>query len=243
MEEVYRQYAGRAPFSYDAAADPLFQSYRDAYTQSGKLAMRDTLGQAASLTGGYVSSYGQAAGQQAYDAYLQKLGEVIPTLYGLASERYQGEGDRLLNQHSMLEGQREAAYSRYRDALGDWESDRAWQSEQAERAYQRAADAEERDYQRAADADNSAYQRKKDSYASLYTAIKTGGYRPTDEELTAAGMTRAAADALLAEYRRGVDLAEREIAVKESTANGGSGIANELWDYDPERGWFVTARR
>ena len=46
--------------------------------QQGKQAMQDTMGQAAALTGGYGSTYGQAVGQQQYDAYLQNLNDEVP---------------------------------------------------------------------------------------------------------------------------------------------------------------------
>ena len=60
--------------------------------------MRDTMGQAAHLTGGYGSSYGQAVGQQQYDAYLQKLGDAMPELYGAAFKRWQAEGEAMSDQ-------------------------------------------------------------------------------------------------------------------------------------------------
>ena len=63
----------RKEFSYDVNSDALYQQYKDRYVQGGKMAMMDTLGQAATLTGGYGNSYAQAAGQQAYQGYLQGL--------------------------------------------------------------------------------------------------------------------------------------------------------------------------
>lgn len=91
----------REKFSYDASTDPLYQQYKTLYTQQGKTAMQDTMGQAAALTGGYGSSYSQAVGQQQYDAYLQKLNGVVPELYQLAYSRYQDEGDELKDQYNM----------------------------------------------------------------------------------------------------------------------------------------------
>ena len=43
----------REKFAYDLNGDALYQQYKDRYTQMGKQAMRDTMGQAAALTGGY----------------------------------------------------------------------------------------------------------------------------------------------------------------------------------------------
>ena len=213
MGELYDRITSREPFSYDAAKDPLYQAYKDEYIQGGKLAMKDTMGQAAALTGGYGSTYGQQAGQQAYDAYLQNLTEVIPTLYGMAYDQYKDQGDQLLKQYGLLGDLRDQEYGRYRDALGDWEGERAY-----------AAQLEAEDYKRRTAAENTAYNRQLDAYANLYAAIKTSGYVPSDYELQAAGMTRAAADAIAAEYQRGVSMDERTMALKEwSTYNAGSG--------------------
>ena len=46
--------------------------------------MKDTMGQAAALTGGYGSSYAESSAQQQYDAYLQQLGDIVPELAGKA---------------------------------------------------------------------------------------------------------------------------------------------------------------
>lgn len=43
----------------------LYKQYREQYIQQGNKAMRDTMGNAAALTGGYGSTYATAAGQQA----------------------------------------------------------------------------------------------------------------------------------------------------------------------------------
>ena len=77
LADLYDRISTRPAFTYDVAKDPLYQQYKDQYVQQGKLAMKDTMGQAAALTGGYGSTYGQQVGQQAYDAYLQKLSAAI----------------------------------------------------------------------------------------------------------------------------------------------------------------------
>jgi hypothetical protein len=213
MAELYDKINGRDPFSYDAAKDPLYQAYKDQYIQGGKLAMKDTMGQAAALTGGYGNTYGQQVGQQAYDAYLKNLTEVIPTLYQTAYGQYKDQGDQMMQQYAMLGDLRDREYGRYRDALGDWEGERDY-----------AAKLEAEDYKRRTAAENTAYSRQQDAYANLYAAIKASGYVPSDYELQAAGMTRAAADAIAAEYQRGVSMDERTMALKEwSTYNAGGG--------------------
>ena len=41
--------------------------------KNGRLAMMDSMGRAAALTGGYGSSYAQSAGQQAYQKQMDSL--------------------------------------------------------------------------------------------------------------------------------------------------------------------------
>lgn len=177
---LYEQIAARGPFQYDPGADPLYGVTRDRYVQQGRMAMKDTMGQAAALTGGYGSSYGQAVGQQQYDASLQGLAELIPELYQTAYERYQDQGAALQKQYELLGRQADLDYDRYRDELGDWQRERAWQQEREDDAYDRASDA----------------------YSRLYALIAATGYVPTEEELSGAGMSQEAAEALRYEYLR-----------------------------------------
>lgn len=73
----------------------------DQYTQLGQQAMRDTMGQAAALTGGYGTSYANLVSNQAYQQYLTALNESIPDLYDRAYQVYQDEGDELLSQYQL----------------------------------------------------------------------------------------------------------------------------------------------
>lgn len=102
LADLYNQITQRKPFEYSTDDDMLYQQYLQKYTQLGQQAMRDTMGQAAALTGGYGSSYGQAVGQQTYDAYLQQLNDILPELQDAAYKRYTAEGDRLTQQYGML---------------------------------------------------------------------------------------------------------------------------------------------
>lgn len=211
LADLFERISNRPKFSYDVNADPLYEQYKDKYIQGGKLAMRDTMGKAAGLTGGYGSSYGQAVGQQAYDAYLQDLSAVIPELYGMAYDQYKDEGDELLKQYGLVGDQRDTEYSRYRDDLGDWERDREYQRQVETEEYNRRIAEEQTAYNRQRDAET----RKQQLYANLYAAIKASGYTPSDAELATAGMSREQAAALAAEFQRGVDLENRNQALKE----------------------------
>ena len=109
-DEALEAYMNREDFQYDVNADALYQQYKDRYMEMGRDAMEDTMGQAAALTGGYGSSYSQSVGQQAYNSYLQQLGDVVPELYQLAYDRYQDKGDQLYKTYqSWAELEQQAA--------------------------------------------------------------------------------------------------------------------------------------
>lgn len=112
LSDLYSQIMNRQQFSYDVGSDPLYQQYRDRYLQQGQTAMRDTMGQAAALTGGYGSSYAQGVGQQAYDRYVQGLNDKIPELYSAAYSRYQDEGNNLMQQYALAKDKEDTEYSR-----------------------------------------------------------------------------------------------------------------------------------
>ncbi len=132
IEDLYRKITGRQAFRYDAAADPLYGQYREQYVQGGQQAMRDAMGQAAALTGGYGSSYGQAVGQQQYDAYLQRLNEVLPELYRTAYDAYEAEGNRMTQQLQLAGQLRDTEYGQFRDAVGDRQAADAFAVQEAE---------------------------------------------------------------------------------------------------------------
>lgn len=112
LNALYDQIMNRKPFQYDLNGDLLYRQMADKYTQLGQQAMRDTMGQAAALTGGYGNSYAQQVGNQAYQQYLTYLNEQIPGLYDRAYNVWQNEGDRLLERYQLA-----AAHPGYLAAL------------------------------------------------------------------------------------------------------------------------------
>lgn len=123
-DALIKQLMDRGPFSYDINNDPLWEMYTDQATTQGKLAMMDTMGQVAALSGGYSNSYGQAAGQQAYNAYLQQLNQMIPQLQEQALNRYNAEGDALLNKASIAAQQEALDHERWNNAYNQWLTER-----------------------------------------------------------------------------------------------------------------------
>ena len=120
IDSMIDKILNREKFSYDLNSDALYQQYKDQYTSLGKLAMQDTMGQAAAMTGGYGSSYASTAGNQAYQSYLSQLNDVVPELYGMALDRYNAEGSELYNQYSLLADQESQDYGRYMDAYNQY---------------------------------------------------------------------------------------------------------------------------
>lgn len=140
LKDLYDQITKRGKFQYDINEDALYQQYAQQYAQKGRMAMMDTMGQAAALTGGYGSTYGQAVGQQQYDAYLQQLNDVVPELYQMAYAQYQDEGDRMQQQYAMLGDMADDEYDKYRDAYNQWLTERDYAQGNADTAYDRGYD-------------------------------------------------------------------------------------------------------
>lgn len=142
----------REGFSYDLESDPLYQQYRKQYIREGDRAMRDTMGNAAALTGGYGSSYGTTAGSQAYDYYLSQLNDRVPELEQQAYQRWQDEGTALLNRLSLLQSLDDTDYSRYRDDVGDYYTDRNFKYQKDQDALSQRNWQDQFDYQKGQDA-------------------------------------------------------------------------------------------
>lgn len=181
ITELYNKIVSRESFRYDPMSDSLYGQYREQYARMGEMAMRDSMGRAAALTGGYGSSYAQKVGQQEYDEYLQKLGEVMPELYAAAYQRYKDQGEALESQYQRLTGLESGEYGRYRDQVEDVK-------------YRQEMEAQRKK------ADND---RKDKNYDRLVELITKAGYTPSQEELEQSGMTQAQAEAYLKRYGGG----------------------------------------
>lgn len=158
INDIVQQMLNREKFSYDLNGDALYQQLKDQYMMQGQQAAMDTMGQAAAMTGGYGNSFAQTAAQQTYQGYLQKLNDRVPDLYQMALDKYQMEGQGLLNQYSILGDQEEQDYGRYRDQMSDYYAE-------LDRRTEDARYREEMDYGRWADDRNFQYQQDRDQVA------------------------------------------------------------------------------
>lgn len=161
INEMIDRILNREKFTYDINSDALYQQYADQYKNLGKLAMQDTMGQAAAMTGGYGSSYAQSVGQQAYQGYLSQLNEMVPELYGMALDQYNREGQEMYNQYGLLSDQEQQDYGRYRDSYNQWLAEREYATGRydSERDYDYGKYVDDRnfDYGVYADDRNQAY--------------------------------------------------------------------------------------
>ncbi len=117
IEAVLNDILNREEFTYNLNADPLYQQYKELYTQNGKKAMMDTVGEASALTGGYANSYAVTAGNQAYHEYLNNLNGIALDLRDRAYEQYGDESERLFEEVKLLRSLDGDDYEKYLDRL------------------------------------------------------------------------------------------------------------------------------
>ncbi len=117
IDKLLGEVLGREDFNYSMSSDPLYEQYRSLYMNVGKKAMRDTVGNVSSLTGGYGSSYAVTAGEQAYSEYLGELNSIALELRDRAYSEYKDAGDGLIDEISVLRSLDEDDYEKYLDSL------------------------------------------------------------------------------------------------------------------------------
>ena len=203
----------RDPFKYDFNADPMYQMYKDRYLQQGRMAMQDTMGDAAALTGGYGNSYAATAGQQAYQSYLQGLNDRIPGLRDFAYNAWLNEGDRMRSNLSTLQGLDESDYARYRDTVGDYKDELNYY-------YNRFGDMSDREYNRYLN-DASAWEKDRDYWFNKWQWEQDFNYKTAMD-------AAAAAAASLGSGRRGGSSGKGATSPLKKKMNTGSGYVRDV---------------
>ena len=122
IEDLIGQLLGRDSFQYSYAQDPLYRQYAQQYTQNARNASADAAAQAAALTGGYGSSYAASVAQQAYQQQMGALNDALPSLYRLALDTYNSEGDDVVTRIDQLNTQEQNAQAQYNAELSDYYS-------------------------------------------------------------------------------------------------------------------------
>ena len=103
--------------------------------------MQDTLGEVAARTGGLASSYAASAASQANNYYMAQLADKIPELRQMAYEAYLNNLSNQRSDLSMLMGLEDSDYSKYLNALSQWNTDRnfgynAWRDQVSDERYE-----------------------------------------------------------------------------------------------------------
>lgn len=206
LSGLYDRIMNREKFTYDLNGDMLYRQYADQYTRQGRMAMQDTMGQAAALTGGYGNSYAQTAGQQVFQGYLQALNDKVPELYNAAYSRYAQEGADLQNQYALAQNAEQLDYGRYQDTMSQWQNERAY----AQDAYNTAYSQDYTDYTNRLNlAQQTLQMEREDAQRAQETAYQTAmamiqkGLLPTADLLALAGISDADALALAQKYGYG----------------------------------------
>lgn len=208
LDSLMNSIMNRDKFSYDLNGDALYQQYQDKYIQQGKLAMADTMGQAAAMTGGYGSSYAQSVGQQAYQGQLDNLNDVVPELYAMALDKYNREGQELYNQYGMVMDRENTDYGRYRDTVSDFLNERDYLQGRydTERGF---------DYSKYVDDRNMDYTLHQDGYQKILDSL---------------GIAQG-------DYYNGADMFQSEQANKNNIAGQQFNEAMSIWGAESDQAW------
>lgn len=168
-------------------------AYKKAYLREADRTGRDTLGQYATMTGGIPSTQAVAAASQAADYQKSKLAEQLPSLY-------QQQIDAAMNRWKELGAADERVAQILGVQVGALTADQAYQN-----------------WNRQMQEDQFAWQKEQqarsDSYSLALTLLQSG-QMPSDDLLTAAGISRSDAQKILS--------AAQSAAYSRSSSGGGS---------------------
>ena len=170
LDQAMNGILGRKEFSYDADSDPAYQAYKKAYTNAAQQSMLNSMAAATANNGGFGSSTAQMAAQAAYAEQMNNMTNAIPQLMDQAYGRYQDDLQNRRADVNMLQGADSTDYGKYRDSVGDWQADRAYNYAaerdamgdlQNSKSFDYARYSGDRDYSlNAAQAANNAYMQR-----------------------------------------------------------------------------------
>lgn len=149
----------------DVFQSDLYTTMRDQAIKNGQKSMRDTMGSAQAATGGYGSTYAQAAGQQAYDNALANFNNTTLDIYDRVYNQYLQEGQELYNQLNMYNNQDSIDYNRYRDTVADYQADRNYYAGRYDSSWNQDMSQYQQDQAMQQWAENYAYQKTQDALA------------------------------------------------------------------------------
>lgn len=148
INQGVKDIVNKQDFTYDPLKDVNYQAMAKMYNKQGEQAAKNTMADAASLNGGFGTSYAQTAAQQVRNDYNQQLSSQIPALYENAYNRYLNDYNMDMSTLQMLQGLDDSMYGRYRDTVGDnmWLTDFNNANQQWWTNYNRSVLESNRDY-------------------------------------------------------------------------------------------------
>ena len=222
LDQMLEKILNPDKFNYSFDGDALAKQMAERYKQNAKLAMMDSMGQAAALTGGYGNSYGQQAGQTAYQQQMLGLYDKQLELQDRAWDRYKYGQQQLADQYNQLQNADATEYARYLDRYNQWSGERDYAANRYDTEYSRdygqysdrlnywtqIAGLENQDFRTKQQAEEAKREWDKEfnykqmtadrAYAyDICTAILANGKMPSDEQLKAAGISKSDAKKMM----------------------------------------------
>lgn len=118
INELADKYANDR-FEWDKDGSSEYGAYKDYYRREGQRQQENIQQSYAANSDGYSNTYAQAAGQRAYNQYMDELASKIPALRNSALADWSQQQEQRLNQISLLRGFDDSAYAQYRDRVSD----------------------------------------------------------------------------------------------------------------------------
>lgn len=242
IDEALAKMNNRGPFEYNPDTDINTQAYRKEYAREGQRATANAMAQAAAQSGGVPSTAAMTAASQAGDYYAAQMADKIPELYQAAYERYLNEFANDRANIGTLQNQQQLDYNQYRDALQQYNTDRAlaynqWQDQYNMLANQLSAaqGLDNTDYSRLLDQinwvqdrqdarDAAAATAQSDARAQVDTMLQAGG-NPSADLVSAAGYPQEYVDAMRSYYAQ-------QAAARYSSGGGGSRTSGSITGSD-----------
>lgn len=166
IQNIINSIKNRPQFNTDDVfQSDLYTTMREQAIKNGQKSMRDTMGNAQAATGGYGSTYAQAAGQQAYDNALANFNNTTLDIYDRVYNQYLQEGQELYNKLNMYNNQDAIDYNRYRDTVSDYYNDLNYYAGRYDSSWGQDMSQYQQNEQMQQWAENYAYQKTQDALA------------------------------------------------------------------------------
>lgn len=174
INALYDKITNREKFSYNVDSDPLYQLYKRVYEQAGSDAYNRALATGASRTGGIPGTNAYSSAAQAKARYNAMLAQKATDMYNDAYDKYISEGKEMRSNLDTLRGMEDDSYSKYRDAVSDYEYDKEADYKRYRDEAQDLADAVKYDV-------NTAYQKSRDEISDHHWAAEQQYKRESEE--------------------------------------------------------------